>query len=109
MSQDSEQIRPSSKDTDEQFPPLENLIASVRKNLSDNGNMSGLAPIDTDTCLPGSNATDLMQLGTSDGNTMRSVVTGLNGSRFPAHPIVLDDEERETEGKSLQTFALLKN
>jgi hypothetical protein len=69
MSQDSEQIRASSKDTDEQFPPLENLIASVRKNLSDssNGNMSGLAPVDTDTCLPGSNATDLMRFGTSDG------------------------------------------
>jgi hypothetical protein len=73
MSQDSEQIRASSKDTDEQFPPLEKLIASVRKHLSDpsNGNMSGLAPIDTDTCLPGRNAMDIMQLGTSDGNTMR--------------------------------------
>jgi hypothetical protein len=73
MSQDSEQIRASSKDTDEQFPPLEKLIASIRKNLSDssNGNIPGLAPIDTNTCLPGSNATDLMRLGTSDGNTMR--------------------------------------
>jgi hypothetical protein len=38
-----------------------------------------------------------------------SVVTGLDGSRFIEHPIVLDDEERETEGKSFQTFASLKN
>jgi hypothetical protein len=30
-----------------------------------------------------------------------SVVSGLDGSRFIEHPIVLDDEERETEGKSL--------
>jgi hypothetical protein len=73
MSQDSEQIRASSKDTDEQFPPLEKLIVSITKNLSDpsNGNMSRLAPIDTDTCQPGSNITDLIQLGTSDGNAMR--------------------------------------
>jgi hypothetical protein len=73
MSQDSQQIHASSKDTDEQFPPLEELVASVRRNLSgpSNGNMSGFAPIDADTSLPGSTATDLMQLGTSDGNTMR--------------------------------------
>jgi hypothetical protein len=36
-------------------------------------------------------------------------VTGDDGSRFIDHPIVLDDEEREMEGKSLQTFASLKN
>jgi hypothetical protein len=62
MSQDSEQIRASSKDIDEQFPPLKILIVSIRKNLSDpsNGNMSRLATIDIDTCLLGSNATDLI-------------------------------------------------
>lgn len=30
-----------------------------------------------------------------------SIVTGLDSSRFPEHPIVLNDEEREIEGKSL--------
>jgi hypothetical protein len=72
VSQDDEQNRASSDDVDPEFPTVEQILASARKEHSCSSNatdMSDRRLIDTDTCLPGSNVTyfDIVQFGTNEG------------------------------------------
>ena len=72
MSQDDEQNHASSDDVDREFPTVEQILASARKEQSCSSNatdMSDRKLIDTDTCLLGSNAMDfdIVQFGTNEG------------------------------------------
>jgi hypothetical protein len=78
MSQDNEQSGESSVDTDPDFPTVEEILASTRIDPSGSSNATDMyerAPIDTDTCLLGSNARDFdpVQFGTSESKCFKAL------------------------------------
>jgi hypothetical protein len=87
VSQDNSQNRTCSEDTDLYFPTVEEILASARTDASDSSNatdMSEHVAIDTDTCLPGSNATSFgrVQFGISKG-MYSSILERFDSNRLP--------------------------
>ena len=87
VSQDNGPNCACSEDTDPYFPTVEEILASVRMDASGSSNatdMSERIPIDTDTCLPGSDATSFgrVQFGISKG-MYSSILERFDSNRLP--------------------------